>query len=229
MRCIKIGMVSPVVLAAFVAYAGPAAAQEDGQTGFELGFRVGYAIPMGKAIDEDDGDMTEAISGQLPLQLDLGGRVTPNLMIGAYFSYGFGFSSDDLDEACDTLDVDCSLHVLRVGAQLQYHFSPRQEIDPWLGAGIGYEWLTFDLSGNDTDVSSTYSGFEFINLAVGLDFPAGAAGGIGPFFSFSLAQYDKVSASCDGQCGTFDDDSESIDQKAMHQWLMVGFRGTFVL
>ncbi len=206
---------------------GRAEAQER-LTGFELGGRVGYGLPLGRVADADDSDLKDGISGQIPLWLDVGYRVAPNVMIGAYFSYGFGFLGSDLEDACDT--IDCSVHDMRFGGQLQFHVQPGQEVDPWFGAGFGYEWLSFTISSDvtDTDVSSTFHGFEFLNLQAGLDFVVGN-GGMGPFMAFTLAQYDTASQSCSGTCTGFDDDSESIDDKAMHQWLIFGVRGTFVL
>jgi hypothetical protein len=48
--------------------------------------------------------------------------------------------------------------------------------------------------------------------------------------SLSVAQYSKASTSCDGAgCDPGDTTSEDIDKTAMHEWLMLGVRGTFVL
>jgi hypothetical protein len=207
--------------------AGRAQAQEERLTGFELGGRVGYGLPFGKAADNDS-DLKDSISGQVPLWLDVGYRVAPNVMVGGYFSYGFGLLGNELEDLCDV--GDCSTHDMRLGGQLQFHVQPGQEVDPWFGAGVGYEWLTFVISSDvsDTDLSITGHGFEFLNLQAGLDFVVGN-GGIGPFMAFTLGQYDTTSSSCSGDCAGVDEDSESIDDKALHQWLFFGVRGTFVL
>jgi hypothetical protein len=205
--------------------------------GFELGARLGYGIPMGEI--EENSDLSDSISGMIPLQLDLGYRVLPELSLGGYFMYGFGFAGDDLSDACDNLDdlpgvtADCSTHDLRLGIQAHYHFLPRKTLDPWLGLGVGYEWITFgtDISGGgrELDVSATGRGFEFLNLQGGLDFKVADGLALGPFLSFSIGQYSDSSASCSGNACADDSASEEIDSKALHQWLLLGIRGTFVI
>jgi hypothetical protein len=206
--------------------------------GFELGARAGYGIPLGQA-DEDD-DLSDGITGMIPLQLDVGYRVTPAFSLGGYAMYGFGIAGDDISEACDDLDdlpgvsASCSTRDVRLGMQAQYHFSPRQDLDPWLGAGFGYEWLTmgFEASGGgeEFDVSVTGKGFEFINLQGGVDFTLAPGFALGPFLSFSVAQYSSTSSSCSGSaCGDGDSDDGDIEEKALHHWLQLGIRGTFVI
>lgn len=150
-------------------------------------------------------------------------------MVGGYIQYGFGIVGGDLGDRCDAAGIDCGAHNVRLGLQAQYHLSPEGQVDPWLGAGIGYEWLTYTASGGGVDVSSTGHGFEFLMLQGGADFPVGDGYGIGPFMSFSLGQYASYSTSCDGQCAGFVGDSGDIKNKALHEWLIIGVRGTFVL
>jgi hypothetical protein len=175
----------------------------------------------------------------IPLQLDLGYRVIPELAIGGYVMYGFGFLPDDTSERCDDTDnvagvtASCSVHDVRLGIQAQYHFLPRKKLDPWLGLGVGYEWLTFGIDasggGSDVDISATIHGFEFVNLQGGLDFKVARGLGLGPFLSFSIGQYSDTSSSCSGACTGFNSNSEDVENKALHQWLLLGIRGTFVV
>jgi hypothetical protein len=208
--------------------------------GFELGARVGYGIPLGKVDDDDNDDLADGIQGMIPLQLDLGYRVTPALSLGGYFMYGVGFLGDDISDSCDALEdlpgvsASCSVSDLRLGLQVHYHFAPRTKLDPWLGVGVGYEWLTFgmdlDAAGAETEASSTGKGFEFINIQGGLDFELASGLALGPFLSFSLGQYSSYSTSCSGSgCEAVDSGSNDIDDKALHQWLLLGVRGTFVI
>ena len=198
-----------------------ALAEEKG-TGFEVGLRAGYAIPIGKGGANATQNLSAGISGAIPLWLDLGYRATPELMIGAYGAYAFGFLGDTLDRACGA--VDCVTYDIRLGAQLHYHFLPGKEGDPWIGLGVGYEWLTFAASQGGQDASITASGFEFVNLQAGLDFAPskGVNFGLGPFVAFSVAEYSDASCSgaalgCPGDFST-----------TTHEWLTFGVRGTFV-
>ncbi len=230
---VGVGVVSSVVVLGGVS---PAHAE-----GFELGARTGYGIPLGKAVDQGtNNDLSDSISGMIPLQLDVGYRVIPSLMVGGYVMYGFGFTGDALSKSCDSLqglgatDVSCGVHDVRLGIQAQYHILPKGSVDPWVGAGIGYEWLTFGIdisnAGQSSNVSSTGHGFEFINLQGGADFSVAPGFGLGPFLSLSVGQYSKSSSSCDGSgCDGLNTSSRDIDKKALHQWLTLGVRGTFVL
>jgi hypothetical protein len=205
--------------------------------GFELGARLGYGIPAGEFAD-DASDVSDGISGMIPLQLDLGYRVSPAFSIGGYVMYGIGFVGDDFSKICDDADdfpglsASCSARDVRLGIQGQFHFLPKKKLDPWLGAGLGYEWQTLgqDISGvgRESDFSVTTKGFEFINLQGGLDFKVAPGLALGPFLSFSVGQYSSTSTSCSGNsCIAIE--SGGIDDKALHQWFLLGVRGTFVV
>jgi outer membrane protein W len=189
---------------------------------FVVGLRLGYGIPMGKLADETGAELSKAIKGNLPIWLDLGYMVTPNIMVGLYGQYGIGFAGSDIDDACDTDGVDCSFSVIRLGLQGQYHLSPAEKLDPWFGLGIGYEWLGISASRGSVSQDITYRGFELLNLQAGLDYKVMPALGIGPFLSFSLGQYGHASMSGDAA-----DVSGDIDSKAFHEWLTLGVRGAF--
>lgn len=174
-----------------------------------LGARLAYGLAMGEAAE--GGDLADFAKSQIPIQLDVGYRVTPALTIGGYFAYGFANLGDDLE--CD----DCSGRVYRLGVQLDYAFKGGS-MTPWVGGGIGYEWLK--LKDDATDDEITLSGFEYLNLQGGLDWKVADKFSVGPFALFSIAQYSKASE------GGEDFD---IDNKAMHQWLQLGIRGRFDL
>lgn len=216
-----------LVFLALVTHAQGAAAQG----GFEGGLRLGYAVPLGEISDGDD--LNDGISGQIPLWLDLGYRLDRHWFIGVYAQYGFGFAGGVIDDACDAADafadVSCTASDIRLGIQAHYHFlNAASSLDPWLGVGLGYEWLSFGVDGNNAEVTITGSGFEFLNLQFGLDFKAAEHLVFGPFVSFSLGQYGDVSVDCSspiGGCGGFSD--YEIDDKALHEWLLLGLRGAY--
>lgn len=208
--------------------------------GFELGARVGYGVPLGDVDDDDNEDLSDGIKGMIPLQLDVGYRVTPALSLGGYFMYGFGFVGDEISDTCDAaedvpgLSASCSATDFRVGLQAHYHFSPDKKVDPWLGVGVGYEWLMFGIDvaggGRESEVSSTGRGFEFFNIQGGLDFEVAPGLALGPFLSFSAGQFSSYSISCSGDgCDDVNSDSRDIEDKALHEWMLLGVRGTFVI
>jgi hypothetical protein len=214
---------------------------------FELGLRTGYGLPFGKVYDEEGTasgeDLSEGVAGQIPLWVDAGARIGGKLFVGGYVVYGIGILSDEFSNDCDDADqaadafggsVSCSISDVRLGAQVQYHFGEAgASIDPWVGGGLGYEWLSLgqriELSGEDADLAVTLHGFEFLNVQLGLDFPVSPNVALGPFAAFTFASYGTGRVSCSGSlCGDEDSESESIDDTAIHEWLFLGVRAAFV-
>jgi hypothetical protein len=206
--------------------------------GFELGARLGYGIPRGRI--DGDARLSRRVSGMVPLQLDLGYRGSPAFSIGGYVMYGVGFVSEYVSRGCHGYDDrpgfrgSCTAHDVRLGVQVQYHFLPKKELDPWLGAGLGYEWLTrateqsFD--GVGTETSITVKGFELINLQGGLDFKVAPGLALGPFLFFSIGRYTSLSGSCSGNtCDDFTPRGDDPGDDATHYWLLLGVRSTFVV
>ncbi|HEY6556793.1 MAG TPA: hypothetical protein VI072_05955 [Polyangiaceae bacterium] len=182
---------------------------------FFIGLRLGYGIPLGTVDGVTDGKLSDFASGQIPIWIDLAYRVTPNILVGLYASYGFAIMGDFCDEG------DCSGADIRFGLQGQYHLSPGESFNPWFGLGIGYEIFDYSLESEDgSSQEGSLKGFEFVNLQAGGDFKLSDSVGIGPFVSFSLGQYSTVG---------FGDQSESLDEKALHEWLTLGVRGAFSL
>lgn len=221
------GVLLCLVLTAGHASAASAQSRERGE-GFEAGLRTGYGIPLGKAADPD-GDLSEGVSGKVPIWIDLGYRALPELFVGLYAQYGFGFVGSSLEAACDSPGVDCSTSIVRLGAQLHYHPAPRGSVDPWIGLGFGYEWATWGTEAGGAEVSFSSRGFELLNLQLGLDVPVATNFYIGPAVSFSLGQYDSLAVDCSGvaDCSTLSDVDGDIPDKALHEWLVLGVRATY--
>ncbi len=177
----------------------------------KIGLRVGYGLPLGDY--QKDAKMSDSVSAMIPIWLDLGYMVTPNIMVGLYANYGFIMLDSKVSDACD----DCSASLIRFGIQGQYHLSPAESLDPWFGLGLGYEMLNQKTvvvtpAGTATGDANT-TGLEFLNLQGGANFKATDSIAVGPFVSFSLGQYSSV-------------EGNDIKDKAMHQWLVLGVGGT---
>jgi hypothetical protein len=185
-----------------------------------LGLRTGYGIPSGDA--EKDAKLSDGMKSQIPIQLDVSYKLTPSIAVGGYFSYGFGSAGDALSPVCDTSGVSCSLSDMRLGLQAFYGFMPAKSWNPWLGLAVGYEWAKFSLEANGVKGSFTYSGFEFATLQAGVDFKVAGKFALGPYASYGLGQYSSVSSSGASAGATMGD-------KAMHEWIQFGIRGTFDL
>jgi len=217
------------------------------ESGLALGLRLGYAMPMGKAgaippasggtADTSDDDVHDAVKGMIPIWLDVGYRINPALYVGAFFQYGFGLvNKDSADAAICNQGGSCSAHDISFGANLHYHLLPDGPIDPWLGAGLGYEFLTASESGTATilnqrvniDGSATLKGFQFLVLEAGGDFKATPALAVGPFVNFALGKYTTWSSdsTVNGSSASRDGD---LQDTGLHEWLTFGLRGQYNL
>lgn len=182
-----------------------------------LGARLGYGLAMGEAVE--NGDLSDGIKAQIPLQLDVGYRLTPAFTLGGYFSAGIGLAGDEFQEICDQDGVDCSLRVYRLGLQAEYAFKGAS-MSPWIGAGIGYEWAKIKAEAGSEELEMTFKGFEFLNLQGGVDWKVGSKFLVGPFAMLSIGQYSK---------GSQDGEDMDIEDKGVHEWLQFGVRGRFDL
>lgn len=191
------------------------------ESGFELGARLGFALPLGNGVQ--DGKMSDALNGAVPVIVDLGYRINPHFYIGAYGQAGYGLPAND---SCGKSGVSCSAQSYRLGVNAHYHFTPEASFDPWIGVGTGYEWLHQSAEGGGLTASSTFSGFEIVNVQVGGDYHLSPNASIGPFASFALSQYSNQSAALNGQDAQI---PSSIEHTALHEWLTIGIKGTFDL
>ena len=224
-----------VLAAALVAaLANAATAAELPAPGLEIGARVGYAFSagnIGAPPNGTDQNLSDFVSGQWPLWLDLGYRFTPSWYVGGFFQYGFGTVNEDEQPGCRNANVTCSASDVRAGLMGRYQFAVAGPLLPWLGFGVGYEWGSFALHGPvltvDTDLDTTRSGFEFANFQAGADYYLTPRVTVAPFISVSIGQYQSVSTTTTiGATATTTDDD--LAKKSLHEWIMIGLRFGFM-
>ncbi len=197
---------------------GPSGSETSDAQGIELGVRVGYGIPLGSAAQ--NAKWSDQIKGMIPFWFDVGYRIDPNWYVGGFFQFGLGFVPSGL---CTT-GLSCSENDLRFGLNVHYHFLPAETFDPWIGLGAGYEIWNYNVSAAGVSGSAQLKGFEFGNAQLGLDYKFSPTFAVGPFVTFTVAQFSDQSGSVAGFSS-----SGSIDNKAIHEWLIFGLRGVFDL
>jgi hypothetical protein len=194
-------------------------APED-RRGFALGLRAGYGLPIGKT-SAGAGNLSESVTGIIPLQLDAGYFLTSKLYLGGSFQFAPGLFAGDCPE-----EASCSVSVMRIGVNLAYHVSPFKKVDPWVGLGVGYEIFKLsasqELGGQTFKSSTTATGLEFAALQGGVDFKVNKHFAVGPFVTFTVGQYTSAGFS-DGE----DSISQDIEEKAIHSWLMGGLKAQY--
>lgn len=223
----------------FSRYALAAEAPDDPSGRVHLAFRTGYGLPFGKYAearslgsftDDDVNAISDDTYGVVPLWIDAGYWLTSNVLLGAYFMYGLVFPKttpidDPLGGGCpDTFD--CSATGVRAGVQAQYAFITSASVRPWVGLGIGYEWVSTHVEGTDLpiELDSESSGPEFLHLQGGADFILHPSFALGPFASVSALRYTSCGAKLGG-----DELACDIDEGAWHGWIAFGVRGALDL
>jgi len=206
------GLVSTTALAKEEAAPTVEVSSDDG-FGLSLGLRAGFALPLGEV--SKDSSMSDSFHGAIPFQLDALYRVTPNIGVGLYLSYGMVMpNKDNLPSG-----ADASGSWLKYGVQARYRLSPEATSTPWFGLGIGMESVTTTVSGNGRSVDTSLSGLEFARIMAGYDFAVANEFSVGPFVDFSLGQYSSMEVA-----------GVSADiEKSMHQWLFLGVHGNYDL
>lgn len=205
------------------------------QLGFETGLRLGVGVPVGKggrSLDGAERNLNDFAPWRAPFWIDVGYRFSQVTTVGAYGQVGVGGGGDACAGECDWAD-------LRIGAQAQWRFAPSASVNPWLGVGLGYEWISFrtllripltDPGPEDPDsvairTAELLSGPELL-LQGGLDFRVEDSFSVGPYASATVGQYVGDRIKCDPDFPGCPE-AASLDGSGFHSWLGVGLRGTY--
>jgi outer membrane protein W len=213
-----------LTLAVALALALPTASRAQ----FSLGARIGFAPSMGDAFkDANTGEplkMSDGVKSQIPIQIEGAYKATKEIAVGAYFSYGIGQTGGAAKADCSANGQSCSASDVRLGIQAFYSFTQvSPQFVPWLGLGLGYEWGSFEESGGgQPTVSTTFKGWEFLNLQAGGDYQVSPQFSVGPYVMLSIAQYSTAEFESGGITVSGD-----IDNKTIHEWIGFGIRGKF--
>jgi hypothetical protein len=219
----------------------PASAEDPGSHElhrFRLGLRTGFGVPFGRYAevrtlasfrDQEVNAISDDVHGVIPFWLDAGYRLSSQLTVGGYFVFGLVLpkvapAGNPLSGGCPE-GFDCAATGLRAGVQAEYAFL-NGPVRPWLGLGVGYEWVHTRLEGKtlDLDLATWHSGPEFLHLQGGSDFRLYPGFALGPFVTLTAMQYTSCSLELSGQR-----QSCELDDRAWHGWLLVGARGTLDL
>lgn len=201
---------------------------------FRLGLRTGYGLPLGRYAavrnfagfrDDDVNQLSDDTYGVIPLWLDAGYWLTSQLYLGAYFAFGIvlprvAASSDPLGGGCPE-DFDCSATGVRAGIQAEYALGPYGGTRPWLGLGLGYEWVSTSIRGRtlDLQLESLHHGPELLQASGGADFALSPSFALGPFVTLSALRYTSCTLDFGGEQAC------ELEETAWHGWILLGVRG----
>lgn len=213
-------------------------------TGLEAGTRIGYARPTGGISRQDDLSLASAVA--VPVFVDVGYRWSPSLYAGGFVQFAHAFVNEDDWKICAVVYHSCSITMIRLGIDLRHRFWPDRQLSPWLGAGMGYEFMSLnsharvlgespDESLREVVVRTTWQGPEVLHLDAGADVRVGPVF-LGPFLSASLARYSSErtswseAAPSDSRTqASSGSATKNIADRVFHSWIMLGIRGSFVV
>lgn len=188
--------------------------------GVEAAVGISGGGGVGKLADVRDGDMSGFIDEIHPVWVDLGYRISEHFFVGIYGQLGFGTTGPELAGPCGSMSgLDCGVYSHRLGIETQVHLVPNGTFDPWIGYGLGFEWFSTYIVDGSNENTFTASGFEFGNFQLGLDFRLVDHFFFGPVLSGSVGQYSSIERCITGSCT-----DESIADKALHGWIVLGIR-----
>ncbi len=214
---ITLALVAPAIAAAQSYHRGQYGPPPTGAT---LSAWLGFGVPTGKFSNEGDGDVRDVVSSSVPIGFGAYYRFNPNFRLGGFFEIA-PLSIDD--SACG--GASCDGVSYRFGVEGQYHFTPHQRADVWLGLGLGYESTNlhaefFDPASNTVFLANTkFTGLLFPRIIGGVDFAVSPRFTLGPYASWTGGQYDHVDDDVLGSAG--------IHDKSYHGWFELGIRGNF--
>jgi hypothetical protein len=198
--------------------AGSGAVGERLTSGLNLGLRLGYALPWGRLAGGSYPSVSHFVTGQVPITVDVGYH-WEHLVIGLQFHYGFASVAD---QAC-LRGFDCGVKDLRLGLVLEYRLSPSARMDPWVSAGIGFEWLSLSSEEPESGMMSSggFQGLELLAVQAGLDWRVAEHVSAGPYVGLSFGQFSSQWQN--------DAASQDLTSTALHGWITFGVRGTYDL
>jgi hypothetical protein len=196
-----------LLLASLATILGPAASSAQ----VTLGLRFGAAFATGDA--EKNAKLADAVTWQLPIQADALWPLTPDLSLGVYGSYGFGFLGDPTSVACDRVNASCSASSWRLGVQAEYGLDRMHAtVVPWVAVGTGWEWLKVKSAPGGGVTQATSDGWELVNLQLGGDYKVSKQLAVGPYVQYAFGRYTRI-------------EGVAIPDTAFHGWLGFGIRG----
>ena len=190
--------------------ASPRTAERAADNALEIMLGAGYAQGFGD-IGAGQRNLTDQSSAGGELQLGVGYRINPNLMVGAYGSGSMHATGDFTSGG--------NIYTATAGAQANYHFLPSEAWDPWIGLGSGWRTLLIKQATGGTDARH---GLDIARLTAGVDYRVNSQFAVSPYAGAGLTTF--LTQELAGAQG-FD----NVRSPNVNVWVFGGIQGRFDL
>jgi hypothetical protein len=181
------------------------------QGALEISIGTGYSQGVGK-VGGGMNDLQDLAGPGGSVELGLGYRIVPNLMIGAY-------GSVSTYQEGDALDPTTNVYGATAGIQAALHARPHRSVDPWVSLGTGWKGMWLDPRDGKT---TSLQGLELARLQLGVDYRVSEDISISPMIGASLGMF----VSQDSPMTT---DRTTIESKEVNFTGFAGMAGRFDL
>jgi hypothetical protein len=210
------------LLCAGLAPGGAAYAQKpEERTAFELGARAGVSFPFGQA--SAGKNLSDLVGPAFPFTFEAGVRLFGRYELAAVGQYAIGTVNSTSSSGCYTGSNACTSSIGQIGVEFLYHPLGLARIDPFIGVGLGYEWLVVRATVQKKNYDLALGGWNWAVVQGGVEFPVGKLFRVGPYALVSVGQYvasDYTVPTANGPVSG----SSPIANPAVHLWLSVGIR-----
>lgn len=177
---------------------------------FEIVTGVGYSQGFGGISDARVAGLHDLGGAGLATQIGLGYRINPRFMVGVYTEldhYSLG----------DAPPSGSAISGMAAGVQMQYHFMPFNQFDPWVGVGTGWRgyWVR-----NDNLPTHSLHGIDFVRAQVGLSYPIAPWLNLGPVVGASMTMFLSEKRS-------YQTDFANVDDPRLNTFVSAGIGGRF--
>lgn len=188
-----------------------------------LGGQAGVVMPRG---DLDEGRPLDGeIKAAVPLELRVGWRIAPAIVVGLQGGYAFASEGDARDSLCRATAADCKTHLWKLAARGEHGFGG-ELWRPFVAATLGGEWLfEREEPSADTWRQTTWAGW-LAALEAGVERPLATKLRGGAFVVAGLGQYRSARVK-GATAGYAYEDTGAVTSPAAHFWLGVGLRAAW--
>jgi hypothetical protein len=191
------------------------------RTAFEAGVGAGIGFPVGQL--SSGKNLSDWVGLTFPLTFELGARLFGRYELIAVGQYSIGTVNSTSGSGCYTGNNACSASIGQIGVEFLYHPLGLARVDPYVGVGLGYEWLVIRATVQGKNYDQSFGGGNWAVLQSGVDFSLGSVVHLGPFLLASIGQY-QTSNYTVPTAGGPQSGSSAVEHPAIHVWLSVGLR-----